>query len=100
MMKIYIQCAFFCLPQDELLGETDSLLPPKLGAELLNFLTKVLASLSQIPKQLCSNEETQVPKLPLLVKPYHFCLTLHNLRNLGRLHAANHLIIYTGISAK
>ena len=57
MMKIYIQCAFFCLPQDELLGETDSLLPPKLGAELLNFLTKVLASLGQIPKQH-NNEDT------------------------------------------
>ena len=47
----------FCLPQYELLGETDSLLPPKLGAELLNFLTKVLASLSQIPKQH-NNEDT------------------------------------------
>ena len=45
---LYSMC-LFCLPKDELLGETDSLLPPKLGAELLNFLTKVLTSLGQIP---------------------------------------------------
>ena len=33
------------------LRETEPLLPPELGGELLNFLAEVLASLSQIPAE-------------------------------------------------